>query len=538
MRQVDRPLTRSLCETRERGREKEKANKSKIRITPDQAKTGAVNLRLLVKMSASSTTKSHIILLAIIGTMIAIDTLFRHSSSRSFGGNKQNIKNNLLGRSYRSLDSDSSRAGRKSNGSKSNSLMTFDDTTGIVAAKNRLRKTPLVRLSAPSDIDEDFTPDSSSESTETIKKKLSSSSSSSSSKSKSKIQKITATEEEEEKEEDQPTPAIAWLLSYPNSGTSFTLQMVQKASSRAVATNYGQAESNFYNPLHLQPPFWNGPEELPSTYLLTQTHCGGCHDCKQQRTSAFVLPTKESFLMDCSYAYKSTASGKKISISYSPERVEKVVHLIRNPFHNIAAKFQRVQRLTSEYHKTATGFRKWCKDVDQKADGGKNDMSQKLKSVPCHSELFKYVHWHNLAHETLESLKVPYMTVHYEHYANQTQEDTVSSLLDFLELEFSEKNPVLEPFVQKPTTEYDSYFPDHQIDAITYFVQKLASSATWNDIKDYFPAPSLLQSSIISIALRPQDMKSKIGDTTAVNWIASIDEALDNPQNLEGLWVQ
>jgi len=497
-------------------------------------------------MSTSSTTKSHIILLAIIGSMIAIDTLFRHSS-RSFGGGggggrRHNKNKNLLGRSYRSLDSNG-KAGR--NGRSSNSFMTFDDTTGIVAAKNRLRKTPLIRLSSASssDVDDDDKEDEDdatdvTEPVEKTKKTLSSSSlSSSSSKSKSVIKKLTATEEEEE-EEDRPTPAIAWLLSYPNSGTSFTLKLVEKASNRAVATNYGQAESNFYNPLHLQPPFWNGPADLPSTSLLTQTHCGGCHDCKLQRNSAFVVPTKESFLMDCSYAYKNTASGKKISISYSPERVEKVVHLLRNPFHNIAAKFQRVHRLTSEYHKTATGFRKWCKDVDQDADGGKGELYEKLKSVPCHSELFKYVQWHNLAHETLKSLKVPYTTVHYEHYANKTQEDTVSSLLDFLELESSEEQPVLEPFVQKPTTEYDSYFPDHQIDAITYFVQKLASPATWEDIKDYFPAPSLLQSSIISIALRPQDTKSRIGDKTAVNWVASIDEALNDPQNLEGLWVQ
>jgi Sulfotransferase domain len=425
-------------------------------------------------------SRYHVIVLAIIGSMMAIDTYFRHSRLRSSGGYKSSGSSR-----YRSLDGQ----------------MTFDDTSGM-AARGRLRKSPFFQLSSEEDDISVVGTHSSSTQNTTM----------------------------------QPTPAIAWLLSYPNSGTSFTLELVQKTSNRAVASNYGSADSNFLDPLHLQPPFWEGPMSLPPTYLLTQTHCGGCHDCRQKQHSTAV-PTAEAFLNDCSYAYKNTPNGKKIALSYSSNSVARAVHLVRNPFHNIAAKFQRVQRLTSEYRKTAAGFQKWCKDVDQKVDGGSDDLYEKLKSVPCHSELFKYVQWHNLAHEALQSLKVPYTTVHYEMYANETQRDTVSSLLEFLQLDASEEVEV-EPFLQKPMSEYDSYFPDHQIDAITYFIRKLASPLTWEDVKDYFPAPSLLQSSIISIAMKPSDVKSKLSDGSGVNWVANINSALENPKNLELMWVQ
>ena len=35
-----------------------------------------------------------------------------------------------------------------------------------------------------------------------------------------------------------PPPAVVWLMSYPNSGTSFTMEMTQRNSKTTAATNY------------------------------------------------------------------------------------------------------------------------------------------------------------------------------------------------------------------------------------------------------------------------------------------------------------
>lgn len=35
------------------------------------------------------------------------------------------------------------------------------------------------------------------------------------------------------------TPAVVWLASYPNSGTSFTMTLVERASDLSMASNYG-----------------------------------------------------------------------------------------------------------------------------------------------------------------------------------------------------------------------------------------------------------------------------------------------------------
>ena len=38
--------------------------------------------------------------------------------------------------------------------------------------------------------------------------------------------------------DDEFTPKIAWLMSFPNSGTSYTMTLVGRASNRSFATNY------------------------------------------------------------------------------------------------------------------------------------------------------------------------------------------------------------------------------------------------------------------------------------------------------------
>ena len=84
---------------------------------------------------------------------------------------------------------------------------------------------------------------------------------------------------------------VAWLMSFPNSGTSYTSHLVRKVTGRRTASNYrsenrgkdGESNSVFeYSP---GGPFWsdaNSPEyeDASSGYLLTKTHCGEYHSAR------------------------------------------------------------------------------------------------------------------------------------------------------------------------------------------------------------------------------------------------------------------
>ena len=79
-------------------------------------------------------------------------------------------------------------------------------------------------------------------------------------------------------------PELAWLMSYPNSGTSYTMTMVGKLSGKATASNYGRELTSAPEPnVPLYPDQWEGPfynaidktRPLPDDYIMVKTHCGG-----------------------------------------------------------------------------------------------------------------------------------------------------------------------------------------------------------------------------------------------------------------------
>jgi hypothetical protein len=99
-----------------------------------------------------------------------------------------------------------------------------------------------------------------------------------------------------------PSLQIAWLMSFPNSGTSYTSKLIRHVTLTRTATNYGNEERKAVGVSRAvfadQPtgPFWQDthihPEyTLPQDYALTKTHCGGrcelCPPAKVRALSAF-----------------------------------------------------------------------------------------------------------------------------------------------------------------------------------------------------------------------------------------------------------
>ena len=340
-------------------------------------------------------------------------------------------------------------------------------------------------------------------------------------------------------------PQIAWLASYPNSGTTFTLDMVAGATKTAFATNYGTGDMIPVYPGHPEGPFLSKEANWPipfGRYILTKTHCGGfCVFCPPDQYAygyniGWTAESGISFLKDCASGVTVTGTaGSKLSqpdlkpVDYVPERVSRVIHLIRNPFHNAVSNFhhernrdENFEHWRKNYPDNYDGMKIFCEEQDnvyfdeekeffegsfffQNSEqstetvlkpafnstftNGKS-WSEIVAKVPCRGIFFRYVQWHNLFHLALDYAphKPRVLTVHYENYQTSTFQDTAKSVLEFLELKpvpGREDGEVNWLEFHLPT-DYDLYFTTEEKEYICAFLGTLASPRVWGEIQHYF----------------------------------------------------
>lgn len=303
------------------------------------------------------------------------------------------------------------------------------------------------------------------------------------------------------------TPAIVWLMSFPNSGTSYTMTMVARSSNKAFATNYcdevmdeTDEESLSIYPRRPEGPFWAGksgklatPRDLPSKYVITKTHCGSrCLNCGP----ADYVETPAFFLKRCASGHaRVPPKRRRMDVQYPPERVAKAIHLIRNPFHNIIARYhlehrhkgyKDKQEWLDDHPNDMAGLQKYCADLDEqyREEDETYFGKDKVPLAPCHGEFFKWTQWHNLAIEGVKLIEkdheVPTLTIYYENYSKNFNQ-TVDQILDFLELS---QDGVLREFSAR--SDYDGYFSDEQVRNVRKLVKRVASDKTWSLVKHYF----------------------------------------------------
>ena len=77
------------------------------------------------------------------------------------------------------------------------------------------------------------------------------------------------------------SPQVVWLLSFPNSGTSFTITNLEALTNQSTASNYAEGWDQVI-PVGANEngPFYKGVKQLPSMYVLTKTHCAGTEKIK------------------------------------------------------------------------------------------------------------------------------------------------------------------------------------------------------------------------------------------------------------------
>jgi len=306
-------------------------------------------------------------------------------------------------------------------------------------------------------------------------------------------------------------PAIAWLMSYPNSGTSYTMRLVQMVSNTTAATNYGEecdidARTGRTVPLYDDSPF--GPylrhidtRPVPEAFIITKTHCGGrCVHCPPEK----YIESVESFYARCltGTLIEPTLSGKEVNksrVQYSDDRVTKAIHLVRDPINNVVARFhleynnhKDLNNFSSSFPNSKQGFRDWCIDLDsryKRQENKTNLISPEIKtlfsSVPCHSEFYRYAQWHNMAIEVTEKmgLESTPLVVHYENYESSF-EPTLKSILRFLKLDTVGK---ISPFIAGKT--YHDYFQKDELDAAMVLIKAVASQKTWTLVRRYQKFP-------------------------------------------------
>jgi len=303
---------------------------------------------------------------------------------------------------------------------------------------------------------------------------------------------------------------IALLISFPNSGTTYTLSTVKRASERAVATNYCEDAA-------VIPVFHHGraspqimePRQypLPQNYILTKTHCAGyCNYLCKPHDYATV--TTEHFRFNCFRSctqqqnktegdnHETLDVVAKQKHNYPESEVGKMVHLFRDPFDNLISRFHKHLKGATwkhpedqgKYIRSPEGFQQYCNDEDARYRHKEKYYyyGQKLwnlaRHLPCHAEFYRYVMWHNHAFEMASQLRVEHnVSTYILHYVDyyESFNTTMESLLEFLEL----------PFVGTPKefywNNYSSYFTGEQRVAAQAFIKELASEDTWRQMVRY-----------------------------------------------------
>ena len=300
-------------------------------------------------------------------------------------------------------------------------------------------------------------------------------------------------------------PKIAWLMSFPNSGTSFTIHMTREASNTTTATNYaGEGDIDdlpstpaIEGALGEQGPFLElirGRYTNMPEHILTKTHCTGfCSNCGPYK---LLFETPRSFMRGCLSGSRAVHGKRGLQIvdtMYDPKLVAKAIHIFRHPLDNTVARFHLEFNEENEagnakyvlkYPKNATGFQRWCARSDTKLDLFEtryldDDLTSKLRKIPCFNEFFKYVQWHNMAFYTTHEMELDVLYLHYHEYeANFTQ--ARDKVLKFLEL------PLVAVGVDfHPGKVYRHYYSRADKIAIREFIQEYATRDTWSMVKNY-----------------------------------------------------
>jgi hypothetical protein len=297
-------------------------------------------------------------------------------------------------------------------------------------------------------------------------------------------------------------PWVAQLLSYPNSGTSYTHHNTRFLTNRTTATTSGDVDPESRRPLRpdtpYRAPYVVRPDLLPPTggLVLTRTHCEGhCFTCRPASEST------ETFELQCRTG--AWNNGTHHVDPYGMDIVKRFVHLIRDPLDNCVSRMHHgiktlkpdngrvdeVQALARD--NPVSGLDAWCAYLDElsrpflPATIMERADAIDLLNIPCHAEFIRYVAWHNAAYQMTMvkyAATVPTYHLYYENYTTNFDGVVRELYEDFLQYPPISAHP--RPFIAGKTYHY-LFSPQHQLD-VARLVRTLALPPVWELLRHYF----------------------------------------------------
>jgi len=226
------------------------------------------------------------------------------------------------------------------------------------------------------------------------------------------------------------------------------------------------------------------------------------HPC----TPASYIQTEASFEEACRTIIDRDVHGT-YETSITPKAdISKVIHLIRDPFSNIVSRFHSYLFEKNAKHaahelpnlspsnRNAEGFKVWCRAIDTDATLSEleqestlipREIKELMEQVPCHSEFYKYVSWHNHVVEMAWNEDYPSLNVFYEDYATETeQRQQAIKMSEFLDEPIVDIDKVLsESLVVRSYR--DHYTVNERLNA-EKLVKALSLRNTWILLERYF----------------------------------------------------
>ena len=146
---------------------------------------------------------------------------------------------------------------------------------------------------------------------------------------------------------------------------------------------------------------------------------------------------------------------------------------------------------TSKYPYNSDGFHKWCnylsnkfyKEEEKWYDKWNSNLAQSVyklsEPVPCHSEFYKYIHWHNNAfYVTDTAMNLPTKVLYYEDFA-KNMDKTLQEVTDFLEMDLVGKG------IDFHYHTYKDYFTQSEKELTIAYMKLMSSPTTWKHLERY-----------------------------------------------------
>lgn len=298
-------------------------------------------------------------------------------------------------------------------------------------------------------------------------------------------------------------------MSYPETGIVLFMHLMQSSSGYTTATNYGNVvmneEGGLSGTTDSHPVYPDGPSlyspdlALPEEFIAVRTHAKGfCFWCFPHQ-----YDFADAFYEEAAKGFRKTG-GKLEEYTYDPNDVKKMIHLIRDPFDTVVARFysylqmvknNQISQLSSDsewgrsdFKFNAVDFKRWCARMDgtfYNAEMDALDGDQKTRGgrIPCRQEFMKIIGFHNNVMKIQREHSMERFTVKFEQYVQNTDR-TVGRVNEFLHYP-TNTSGMTTGFGRSGVWMFKSFFTAQDRRNISNFLRYESDSQFWPHIKMY-----------------------------------------------------